>query len=213
MNGSEPYSGETCDTTTSFSFTGDGKTDWFYNVGPDYTCPGFPEFHIITSDGIVDEGERVIEWRMVVNGTYNYPGDGNWISIGPTQTSDYDFSRWFVDGDEIEVYLRDSREGENETLAILEVDGVEVQNTSCFEEIITSFTLSGETEFIVRLQGKPDCGPIPSLTPTPSITPSLTPTITPTITPSPTSTPLPPNQTHPTPVSYTHLTLPTTPYV
>ena len=198
LNGSEPYSATTCEVNPNIQFTGDGKTDWYYTLNADNTCPGFPEFHIITSDGIIDEGERVNEWRMVVNGTYNYPGDGNWLSFGPTGT-DYDFSRWFLDGDEVEVYLRDKRFASGDNLAILEIDGVEVSNESCESEIITSFTLTGDTEFIVRLLGKPECPPIP--TPPPTITPTLTPTktATPTPTHTPTLTPTPTKTLTPTP--------------
>lgn len=198
-NGNELWSASTCDNQQVFTFTGDGVTDWYYTNTPNTTCPGFPEFHIITSDGIYSgtpgiSVEYFIEWQMVVDGSYTYPGVGDWAPIRAS-LQDYDFTRWFNDGSEIEVFIRDTRTGLGQDYYSLVVDGVEVDTDRCQQSMSVSFTLNYPSVYNLYLKGDPDCVPIPTPTQTPTITPTQTPTLTPSVTPTisltPTITPTP----------------------
>jgi hypothetical protein len=208
LNGNEPFSSSTCNVANIFTFTGDGKTDWYWNVSPDYDCVDYPEFNVYTSDGFLDDGNYPIEWRMEIvpdggGDTRYYPAQGDWVEIRAALQG-YNFTRQYVDGDEVTIYIRDNRAGQGDTFMNVELNGTEVYTDQCYGEIEYSFTLTGESTHDVYLQGRIECAPLPTPTPSPTLTPSATLTPTPTITPSPTITPTPsatPGPAGPTPPS------------
>ena len=195
LNGNEPYSADTCNNGLIFTFTGDGKTDWYWNVYPDYDCIDYPIFNVITSNGFTEDDVYPIEWRLEVQPSgggdiRTYPSPGEWVIVRQSQ-NDYDFSRFYYDGDEVSVYIRDNRAGQGDTFMSVELEGTEVFTEQCFGEIEYTFTLTGESTHNVYLQGRLECAPLPTPTQTPTLTPSATLTPTPTITTSPTITPTP----------------------